>query len=80
MPWANQVIPHEDYDYIALADFYDISDFPESEGNNACPIGDVGRVVVVGGTSPPADSDTLDQGSVDIIASSTKVTAQSGVL
>ncbi len=44
-----------------------------------CPIGHMGRIVVVVGTSPPSDGDTLSKGDVDIIAATTSGTAETGV-
>ncbi|MEE8132982.1 MAG: hypothetical protein V3T40_05350, partial [Nitrososphaerales archaeon] len=73
-------IPHVDYDYVAFTGLFDSKHFPATPNNNPCPIGDVGRIVVVIGTSPPSDEDTLSEGGVDIVAASTSGTTETGVL
>lgn len=77
---GHPVVPHEKSDYIAFAGFFDSSNFPSTMDNDSCPIGDVGRIVVVVGTSPPSDDDTVTEGDVDVIASSTPGTSEMGVL
>ncbi|MFQ5940613.1 MAG: hypothetical protein ACE5KA_02800, partial [Nitrososphaerales archaeon] len=77
---GHAVIPHEGYDYVAFSGLFDSKDFPSTTSNDPCPIGDVGRLVVVVGTSPPSDDDTLSEGSVDIIAASTSGTTETGEL
>ena len=72
-------IPHVDYDYIAFQGFFGSKDFSGTT-NDSCPIGDVGRIVVVIGNSPPSDQDTLSEGIIDIIAASNSGTAQMGKL
>ena len=72
-------IPHVDYDYIAFQGVFGSKDFSGTT-NDSCPIGDVGRVVVVIGNSPPSDQDTLSEGIIDIIATSNSGTAQMGIL
>lgn len=73
----------EEYDYVAFAGNFDAKDFPSAAAatdNDACPLGDVGRIVVVVGTSFPSDDDTLSEGTIDIIAASTPGTTETGVL
>ncbi len=53
---------------------------PATAKNDSCPIGDVGRIVVVIGTSQPSDNDTLSKGIVDIISASTSGTTEKGIL
>ncbi len=72
-------IPHVDYDYIAFQGFFGSKDFSRTT-NDSCPIGDVGRIVVVIGNSPPSDQDSLSEGIIDIIAASNSGTAQMGKL
>ncbi|MGH9933923.1 MAG: hypothetical protein ACRD3Z_02280, partial [Nitrososphaerales archaeon] len=65
---GNNVIPKDKYDYARFTQQFDAEDFPASDDAKACPIDSVGRIVVVVGTSPPSDSDTLNEGTVDIVA------------
>jgi len=65
---GNNVIPKDKYDYARFTQQFDAEDFPAADDGKPCPIDSVGRVVVVVGTSPPSDSDTLSKGIVDIIA------------
>jgi len=74
------VFPKDKYDYAGFSGQFTTKQFPAVEGSNACPIGSTGRIVVVVGTSPPADSHTLSQGAVNIIAATTTDTAKNGSL
>ncbi len=65
---GNNVIPKDKYDYARFAQEFGAEDFPAADDAKPCPIDSVGRIVVVVGTSPPSDSDTLNEGAVDIIA------------
>jgi len=67
------------YNYVRFSQKFAGKDFPTTTGK-PCPVDSMGRIVVVVGTKPPVDSDTLSSGSVDIIASTTKGTAQKGSL
>ncbi len=58
----------DEYDYVGFSQLFTAKDFPAVDGGKACPIDSIGRIVVVVGTSPPSDSDTLSHGAVDIIA------------
>jgi len=58
----------DQYDYVGFSQQFTDKEFPASEDAKPCPIDSVGRIVVVVGTSPPSDSDTLSAGAVDIIA------------
>lgn len=77
---GHAVAPHKKSDYIAFNEEFDDSDFPATTKNDPCPIGDAGRIVVVIGTLPPSDVDTLSNGTVDIISASTDGTAEEGIL
>lgn len=77
---GHTVAPSKKSDYIAFKGDFDSSDFPATAKNDSCPIGDVGRIVVVIGTSQPSDNDTLSKGIVDIISASTSGTTEKGVL
>ena len=59
---------NDKYDYVGFSQQFTEKDFPAVDGANACPIDSIGRIVAVIGTSPPSDSDTLSDGTVDIIA------------
>jgi hypothetical protein len=65
---GNNVMPKDKYDYVRFTQQFSAEDFPAADDTKACPIDSVGRVVVVVGTSAPSDSDTLNEGAVDIIA------------
>ncbi len=65
---GNNVIPKDKYDYARFTQQFGAENFPASDDAKACPIDSVGRIVIVVGTSPPSDSDTLSEGAVDIIA------------
>ena len=56
------------YDYVGFSQQFSEKDFPAPDDVKPCPIDSVGRIVVVVGTSPPKDSDTLSKGTVDVIA------------
>lgn len=60
--------PKDEYDYVGFSQLFTAKDFPAVDSGKACPIDSIGRIVVVVGTSPPSDSDTLSHGAVDIIA------------
>ncbi len=68
MKIGNNVIPKDKYDYARFSQQFGAEDFPATGDDKSCPIDSVGRIVVVVGTSPPSDSDTLSEGTVDIIA------------
>jgi hypothetical protein len=68
MKIGNNVIPKDKYDYARFSQQFDEEDFPATGDGKSCPIDSVGRIVVVVGTSPPSDNDTLNEGAVDIIA------------
>jgi len=59
---------NDKYDYVGFSQQFTGKDFPAAGDAIACPIDSIGRIVVVIGTSPPSDSDTLSKGAVDIIA------------
>jgi hypothetical protein len=75
---GKSALPRERYDYAGFSQQFIAKDF--SDGKEWCPISSTGRIVVVVGTSPPSDSDTLSRGAVDIIAATTTGTAQKGSL
>ena len=77
---GNNVMPKDKYDYARFAQQFSAKEFPATGGSKACPIGSIGRIVVVMGTSPPLDSHTLSRGAVDIIAATTTGTAEKGLL
>jgi hypothetical protein len=61
-------LANDKYDYAGFSQEFTDKDFPAVNGAKACPIDSIGRIVVVVGTLPPSDSDTLSDGAVDIIA------------
>ncbi len=77
---GHPVFTYKKHDYAVFISYFDRNDFPSTADNDSCPIDDVGRIVVVVGTSPPSDEDTLSKGSVDIIAATTAGAAKTGIL
>ncbi len=80
LPIGKPMFPKDKYDYARFSAQFTAKQFPAVDGANPCPIGSIGRLVVVTGTSPPLDSHTLSQGTVDIVAATTKDIAQKGLL
>jgi hypothetical protein len=77
---GHPVFTYKKHDYAVFVGYFDRNDFPSTADNDPCPIGDVGRIVVVVGKLPPSDEDTVSKGRVDIIAASTPGTTETGIL
>jgi hypothetical protein len=77
---GHPVFTYKKHHYAVFSGYFDRNDFASTAGNDPCPIGDVGRIVVVVGTSPPSDEDTVSEGHIDIIAASTAGTTETDIL
>jgi hypothetical protein len=80
LPIGKPMFPKDKYDYARFSAQFSAKQFPAMDGSKPCPIDSIGRLVVVTGTTPPLDSHTLSQGTVDIVAATTKDIAQKGLL